>query len=155
MSVKDLKQRGEEGGAYILVDLDRTLAVYSSWAENGQNIGPPVPAMVERIQRWLHTGTDVRIFTARASREDPEELERIQEWCQKHIGRVLKIQNWKCFKCIAIWDDLAVTVEPNTGWRLTCGVGEKIDPLDKHEERELHEAARGLKNKFEDTKRKT
>lgn len=154
MSAKDLKQRGETG-AYILVDLDRTLAHYSSWAENGREIGPPIPAMVERIQRWLHTGAEVRIFTARASREDPEELEIIQTWCQKHVGKVLPIQNWKCFKCIAIWDDLAITVEPNTGWRLTCGVGDKIDPLDKEEERRLFDASRARKLELENKKSKT
>lgn len=135
MSSEDLKQRNE-GNGYILVDLDRTLANYRSWSLDGTGIGAPVPAMVERVRRWLHMGCDVRIFTARASRHDPGELALIQTWCSVHIGEVLPIQNWKDFHCIAIWDDLAISVEANTGWRSTVDLEEK-DPLDPAEEDRL------------------
>ncbi len=145
MSMKDLKQRGEERGAYILVDWDRTLVQYESWEKNQNAFGEPIPAMVERIQRWLHTGREVRIFTARVSHEDPalvaKEKERIQETCKRIFGRPLEVQNWKCFRCVAIWDDLAISVEPNTGWRMTSMIEEGLDPLSKNEEITLTEPA--------------
>jgi hypothetical protein len=135
MSEIDLKQRGE-GMGYILVDLDRTLAKYESWEKNKNEIGPPIPAMVERVVRWLHAGRDVRIFTARASSNDSAELDRVRGWCVQHLGKELPIQNWKDFHCVAIWDDLAITVEPNTGWRRTSKA-DKMDPLTLDEEMEL------------------
>lgn len=131
---------------YIMVDLDHTVAHYTTHEEQGMALGEPIPAMVERIQRWLKAGEDVRLFTARASREgfkgsDEERL--IQAWCERAFGVVLPIQNWKCFDCKAIWDNIAVTVEHNTGWRLTCDVGHfaRMDPLNKDEERELTDIA--------------
>lgn len=135
MSAEDLKERNE-GPGYILVDLDRTLAKYVSWSVNGKNIGEPIPAMVERVVRWLHMGVDVRIFTARASRNDPAEIGRIEAWCERHVGKKLPVQNWKDFHCIAIWDDLAISVEPNTGWRSTIDPNES-DPLSHDEEYDL------------------
>lgn len=134
MSALDLKQRGE-GDGYILVDLDRTLARYNSWLDNGENIGPPIPAMQVRVIRWLQLGKDVRIFTARASRYDVVERRKIRDWCKTHLGAELPIQNWKDFNCVAIWDDLAIGVEANTGWRRTHDVGD--DPLDMDQELEL------------------
>lgn len=140
MSLDDLLLRGEDG-AYILVDFDRTLATYTGWDTQEEQLGKPIPAMVERVQRWLHLGVDVRIFTARASRTgNGAELDRIRGWCVEHIGKELPIQNWKCFKCVQIWDDLAVTVEPNTGERMTVGVnrsGFYGDPLRDAEEADI------------------
>lgn len=138
MSAKDLEQRGE-GDGYILVDLDRTLAFYDSWEVNGEAIGEPVPAMAERVTRWIRAGRDVRIFTARASRTGTPglvEREKIEAWCVEHLGKALPIQNWKDFHCIAIWDDLAISIEPNSGWRRTSDLG-ALDPLTELEEWEL------------------
>jgi hypothetical protein len=49
---------------WIGVDLDGTLA---EWKEpyDVLQIGPPIPAMIERVKDWLAEGQDVRIFTAR------------------------------------------------------------------------------------------
>lgn len=138
MSQKDLDLRGE-GDGYILVDLDRTLAFYDGWDKQGNEIGAPIPAMQERVTRWLHAGRDVRLFTARASRSGDAlrvELDNIEGWCMEHFGVALPVQNWKDFKCIAIWDDLAVSVEANTGWRRTTDL-EALDPLETEEEWEL------------------
>lgn len=141
MSLEDLKARNEQDGAYILVDWDRTLRQYNGWITNGETFGDPVPAMVERVQRWLHTGTEVRIFTARVSHDKPEhnakEEAKIKAACVEMFGKELKVQNWKCFKCIAIWDDLAVTVDANRGWRMTNFVYDGKDPLSKAEEVKL------------------
>lgn len=133
----------KEKDGYILVDLDRTLAKYESWEEQKDAIGEPIPLMLERVQRWLHFGYDVRLFTARASRppgpDRDKDMAAINEWCTRHLGRALPVQNWKCFRCIAIWDDIAVTVEANTGWRVTLGVDEvyHLEPLDPSEEKHI------------------
>ena len=126
----------KDGEGYILVDFDRTLAHYTTWEENGPSLGEPIPAMVERVRRWIAAGREVRIFTARASTNNPrigEDTVKIQAWCREHIGAVLTVTNEKDFKCAAIWDDIAVTVEPNTGWRWTAQLEGK-DPLSYEEE---------------------
>jgi len=50
---------------WIGVDFDCTLAEYHGW--NGGELGPPIPAMVERVKAWLAEGREVRIFTARVA----------------------------------------------------------------------------------------
>jgi hypothetical protein len=124
---------------YILVDFDRTLSTYSDYESQGTSLGAPIPAMVERVKRWLASGHEVRVFTARASRHDPEEKEAIHAWCRRYIGEDLKIQNWKDFNCVAIWDDLAVGVEGNTGFRMGT-IDEAMDPLDLDEELNILQA---------------
>lgn len=136
MSKDDLAARNE-GEGYILVDLDRTLAHYEGWSAQGSAIGPPVPAMVERVVRWLKMGRDVRIFTARAAQGRPGDIEAVQGWCKEYIGIALPVQNWKDFQCVAIWDDLAITVEPNTGYRWTADLVATDDPLEYEDEAEL------------------
>ncbi len=56
---------------WIGVDLDGTLARYDGWV-GVMHVGDPVPAMLDRVQRWLEQGLDVRIFTARVSRPEQE-----------------------------------------------------------------------------------
>lgn len=102
----------------ILVDFDRTLAFYESWEKNGAALGEPIPAMLDRVKYWRALGKDVRIFTARAADSNPRkagDMARITEWCQQYVGEPLPIQNWKDFTTEAIWDDLAFSVEANTG----------------------------------------
>lgn len=123
---------------YILVDFDRTLATYKDWPTNGPSLGAPIPAMVERVKRWIRDGREVRIFTARAAENNPrvgEDTVAIQNWCREHVGSILPVTNKKDFKCAAIWDDIAVTVEPNTGWRWAAEVSNDAgDPLTYDEE---------------------
>ncbi len=104
---------------WIGVDLDGTLAEYHTW-EGETSIGRPIPAMVDRVKRWLIEGRDVRIFTARLSGgsrpTDRGSVERaIRLWCAEHLDRVLPITNVKDFDMIELWDDRAVQVECNTG----------------------------------------
>ena len=113
----------------IAVDLDGTLAKYTHWPKDG-SIGEPVPDMVDRVKKWLDEGHDVVIFTARVCSNDEyseeskrladeifveEQTKFIQEWCLKHIGKVLPITNKKDFKMVEFWDDRAKQVYPNTG----------------------------------------
>ncbi len=110
---------------WIGVDLDGTLAHYDGWVAPDV-IGEPIPAMVERVKRWLAEGRDVRIFTARICIEGRDEegrrearlaFEAIRIWCREHLGRVLPITCMKDLDMIELWDDRAVQVEHNTGRR--------------------------------------
>lgn len=120
---------------WIGVDFDGTLAKYERW-EGPLKFGPPIPAMVERVKRWLREGRDVRIFTARAceaAHEDyPQILAALEAWSREHLGAVLPITCVKDFGMEELWDDRVVAVEPNTGAALSPsrrGLGDEDDPL--------------------------
>lgn len=112
---------------WIGVDLDGTLAHYDGW--NGGAIGEPIPAMVRRVEDWLATGREVRVFTARVAatgkRKATGEVDSqefadaqrllIQDWTQRHFGARLPVTAVKDFACAELWDDRAVRVERNTG----------------------------------------
>lgn len=118
---------GEHRG-WIGVDLDGTLAKYHGWPADG-SVGDPIQPMVDRVKRWVASGQQVKILTARAARYKPnalgqpdaapeldgEQVTIIQEWCAKHIGTVLPVQFWKDYAMISLWDDRCVQVAPNTG----------------------------------------
>ena len=100
---------------WVGIDFDGTLATY----EKGMvpALGQPIPQMVERVQKWLAKGIEVRILTARASHEEftSEQIHAMQDWCERHIGVVLKITCIKDYDMIELWDDRVVQVETNTG----------------------------------------
>lgn len=101
--------------AWIGVDLDGTLAVD---ADGGPfdpcEIGPPVPKMVARIQKWKAEGIKVKLVTARAAWGD-EVHDAIADWCLEHLGFELPITDRKDAEMICLWDDRAIAVERNTG----------------------------------------
>lgn len=133
-----MRAKDHEFTPYILVDFDRTLAHYEDHDTHGSVLGAPVPAMLERVKRWLEDGVEVRIFTARAADTNPardEDIRNIDLWCRTHLGGSLKITNAKDFGAMAIWDDLACAVEPNTG--LWLGGSQDTDPLSNEEELRL------------------
>jgi len=108
---------------WIGVDLDRTLAEYHHGMDP-YTIGDPLPEMVNRVKSWIAEGKDVRVFTARvAPAEDGRDFERvvaaIEVWCYINIGHVLPITCTKDHGMVELWDDRVVTVEANTGRRLT------------------------------------
>jgi hypothetical protein len=104
---------------WIDVDLDGTLAYYDEWLYVDQ-IGAPIPSMVQRVQNWLSRGITVKIFTARvAFPSDREFIETqtraIQDWCEKHIGQKLDVTCMRDFAMLELWDDRCVQVDMNTG----------------------------------------
>lgn len=110
------------GRGWIGVDLDRTLAVYDIFRGN-THIGEPIPKMVNRVKRWLAEGWEVRIFTARVSKDGTPERDvlaeearaAIRDWVHTHIGYDLGITCIKDYHMVELWDDRAVQVLPNTG----------------------------------------
>lgn len=106
---------------WIGVDLDSTLAEDREPRLSIYDIGAPIPAMVDRVKRWLLQGYEVRIFTARASPDPrfPYDVKKvihlIEQWSLTHIGTRLQVTNIKDHGLIAFWDDRAVRVEKDTG----------------------------------------
>jgi hypothetical protein len=108
--------------SWVGVDFDGTLVTYDEW-RGPTDFGEPIQPMVERVQKWLDDGMEVRIVTARAMY--PEAVAAIQEWCEKHLAEKLQVTDQKDFQMIELWDDRAVVVERNTGRQLTPSVLEK------------------------------
>jgi hypothetical protein len=105
---------------WIGVDLDATLAKYDGW-KGPEHIGPPVYRMLMLVKRWLASGKDVRIFTARVAPNSPDNTiayQAIKAWCLKHIGQELSVTAIKDMQMVELWDDRCVQVIPNTGRRV-------------------------------------
>lgn len=111
---------------WIGVDLDGTLAVYDHWVA-WNVLGPVIPAMRERILKWLEEGKEVRIFTARVAYETDrcfvtgvdftrqDVVLLIQDWLKNNGLPRLAVTHEKDFKMIELWDDRAIQVVKNTG----------------------------------------
>ncbi|MCH6256026.1 hypothetical protein MLD52_05665 [Puniceicoccaceae bacterium K14] len=98
--------------AWIGVDLDGTLAKYSSW-KGIEHVGKPIPLMQKRVMQWIEAGHKVKILTARAS--IPEGIPPIQKWLKENGFPNLEITCQKDFQMIELWDDRAIQVVRNTG----------------------------------------
>jgi hypothetical protein len=106
-------------GYSIAVDLDGTLAEYEDW-HGSSVIGKPIPLMLDRVKKWLAEGKEVTIFTARAN-NGPKAIKHIKAWLRLVGLPDLPITNIKEHDFDEFWDDRAVTVERNTGIKLTHG----------------------------------
>jgi hypothetical protein len=104
----------------IGVDFDRTLATYDP--DQGQELGKPIPIMVARVKDWIKEGKTVVIFTKRAARSD--QIGLIQDWCEENGLPRLAVTNVKLPELKEIWDDIAVSVEKNTGKFLDANNGQ-------------------------------
>jgi hypothetical protein len=102
----------DEEDAWIGVDLDGCLARYDKW-RGPTKIGEPIPAMVNRIRRWVGHGKKVKIFTARA--DDEKSVNAIHKWLKDHDLPDLEVTNLKDEHMVEMWDDRAVAVAKNTG----------------------------------------
>lgn len=101
---------------WIGVDLDGTLAHYDGWL-SAEHIGEPIESMVQRIFQWQHEGIEVRIMTARASRQ--EMIHPVELWLEQQGLHNIRVTNRKDFDLLQLWDDRAVQIETNTGKVLT------------------------------------
>ncbi|OED42488.1 hypothetical protein AB833_07105 [Chromatiales bacterium (ex Bugula neritina AB1)] len=114
MAEKQTSDRKESriGNKWIGVDLDGTLAQWDGW-KGHEYIGAPIPAMLERVKRWLKMDIEVRIFTARAS--VAHHIPPVEKWLSDNGLPGLKVTNQKDYKMLQLWDDRCVQVIPNTG----------------------------------------
>lgn len=106
---------------WVAFDLDGTLAVYDEW-RGEKHIGKPIPAMIQKVKQYLSQGINVRIFTARVSKNQgraestiDEIIQIIQRWTTEHIGIPLPVTCEKDYGMIALYDDRCKQVITNTG----------------------------------------
>jgi hypothetical protein len=110
---------------WIGVDLDGTLAHYEGW-KGEDHIGDPVPAMVDRVKRWISEGNTVKIFTARVYglySDNPNVVDQglkaqrlIRTWAARQgLPRSIEVTCLKDSGLIELWDDRAVQVVLNKG----------------------------------------
>lgn len=110
---------GATGAGWIGVDLDGTLAEYHGW-KGPTHIGPPIPKMMARVEKWIGQGRIVKIVTARVAPgkgDEAECLAAIRDWLWRNGLVGLEIVHAKDHKMIELWDDRVVQVIPNTGER--------------------------------------
>lgn len=101
----------------VAVDLDGTLAVLEP-SDDPYHIGPPVPAMVDRVRDWLDDGVEVWIFTSSINGPDvdrDEKIARIHDWLEQQDLPALNVTDVKEHFFKEYWDDRAVQVVENTG----------------------------------------
>ena len=103
---------------WIGVDLDGTLAEYKGY-EGHENIGKPIPVMLELVKEWLADDMKVKIFTARVSGNtaDAERARHyIKKWLEEECGITdMEVTCIKDYYMVELYDDRAVQVEFNTG----------------------------------------
>lgn len=100
-------------GGWIGCDLDGVLALTDDAPFDPQKIGEPVPLMIERVKQWLADGKTVKIMTARAN--TPGQAEMIQDWLEANGLPRLEVTATKDKDMVALYDDRAFHVTPNTG----------------------------------------
>lgn len=99
----------------IFVDFDGTLAHQTS-EKYERVIGKPILSMVEKVKQEVARGSNVVIFTARATHwTDDFEKSDIEEFCLRYIGKKLPITSIKEHGITEYWDDRAREVIKNIG----------------------------------------
>jgi hypothetical protein len=78
------------------VELDGTLAVYTKY-RGVTHIGEPLVSALKQVIEWLDAGDEVKIKTTRicGDRSERDKIAAqlaIENWCEKHIGRVLPVE---------------------------------------------------------------
>lgn len=97
-------------GEWIGVDLDGTLAKSN---RGSSAIGKPVAAMVDRVKGVLDSGTEVRIFTARAG--SPGGSKAVRKWLDENGLDRCGVTNKKDADMKELWDDRARRVRRDSG----------------------------------------
>jgi hypothetical protein len=102
---------------FIGVDFDGTLAFYGKW-RGWNHLGKPVPKMLKRVKDWLKQGKRVKIFTARYYGLNRDRvLPVFKKWFKDNGLPELELTNEKTPDMYEIWDDRAVSVIKNKGFR--------------------------------------
>lgn len=137
---------GSKDEEWIAFDLDGTLAKYDGW-KGIAHIGEPIETtvLIARLLHWM--GKKVKILTARVAPRDGDDGSKarghVAAWCKQHLGFVPEITHVKDAAMVALFDDRAVAVEPNTGKIL----GGWPDALPKASEKSKHAVLELIKNR--------
>jgi hypothetical protein len=118
--------------ASIAVDLDGTLAHKDPGPFDPNEIGAPIPAMMERVKKWIADGEEVVIFTARAATKS--NIPPVKAWLKEHGLGGLKVTCRKTYDIEEIYDDRAYRVERNTGKIKKASITDSADLWDEDEE---------------------
>lgn len=99
-------------------DLDGTLAERVKDYKPDE-VGAPIPRMVQKVRELLSSGKKVIIFTASvgSSNEEYNKARRtaIEKFCKDNFGQVLPVTNVKSHDITRFWDDRAIPVVRNKG----------------------------------------
>lgn len=95
---------------WVGFDFDGTLATHKP---GQQELGTPIAPTCELVRKYLDSGYEVRIVTARATHKQWN-LD-IRAWCKREFGVDLEVTDRKDFNMLLLYDDRAIAVEPNTG----------------------------------------
>lgn len=102
-------------------DFDGTLSTQVDHYQGPTRTGDPIPLTVMALMRCLEAGYDVVIFTARADPGHPDApaaIAAIRAWCVQHLGRAFPVTAIKHYSFVAMYDDRAIQLVPNTGVRV-------------------------------------
>lgn len=103
---------------WVGFDLDRTMAKREK-GDSIKVIGEPIPRMIDLAKSYLASGVKVKIFTARVSVSNPDDVlfqtNLIKKFSKQHFGQELEVTCIKDMFCIRIYDDVARQVIANTG----------------------------------------
>lgn len=108
----DMPRGPSDTTPWVGVDFDGTLAKHGGWGPITNDTAPILP-IFEMVQSLLKQGVKVKIMTARAC--CPIKSAAIEQWCLHHLGTKLEVTNKKDGYMVALYDDLAVAVERDTG----------------------------------------
>lgn len=101
----------------VSVDFDSTLSFYEKYT--GPDVPPNtlIPGSVRALQLLFHNGFNVVVYTARETRP-------VWNWLQSHglDAYVTSVTNRKPKGHVALFDDSAVPVQPNTPHALLTAV---------------------------------
>jgi hypothetical protein len=101
------------------IDFDGTLAKQLH-PYDPKVAGPPIPASVRLVKKWMANKEQIVIFTSRVSPATHNSLQikfakkLITAWCRKYLGKTFPITSDK-HPSAEYWDNKAHRVETNTG----------------------------------------
>lgn len=100
-------------GQWIGVKLDGCLAQYYGW-QGIENIGKPIPKMVQRVKEAIKAGESVKIVSARLSKGKLAQ-EFIDVWQERNLGMKLPVVDSFDMGMKEYWADDVVRMATNTG----------------------------------------
>lgn len=118
----------DNGEEWIGIDLDGTLAEYTTW-KGADHIGKPIKPMIDRVKAWIKEGQPIKILTARVAPGKPDTAEcrkHVEAWAKEQFGQDIEVTHEKDHLMRELWDDRAVQVEPNSGLHILVALAREL-----------------------------